>query len=356
MAEAFKHLIGPVVVKQVAHHLHRVSPTFEAKRFEQLALDGLLGLEFKARAQHLSLALQATLPERFEEAADILQASLKAVPQPRFEHDPDEDLGTLGTDDTGLGGWALWAFGDFVAQRGMANPERSLRALHAITQRFTAEFAIRPFIVHHPELVFRTLNGWLKDPSPTLPLLHALQDDPSEYVRRSVANHLNDIAKDHPDVVAKWLDAHLPEAPLSRQRLLRHASRSLIKSGHPGVMQAWGLGQGLVGTARLSASSNRVRIGEKVTLHIELNAPHGHASDQPLEVDYLVHHIKANGSTSPKAFKGKRVILPSHGSVSWDKSHSFVPVSTRRYFPGEHRIELQVNGQVVAQTVVQLHA
>jgi 3-methyladenine DNA glycosylase AlkC len=373
------------VVKQVAHHLHRVSPTFEAKRFEQLALDGLLGLEFKARAQHLSLALQATLPERFEEAADILQASLKAVPQPRFEHDPDEDLGTLGTDDTGLGGWALWAFGDFVAQRGMANPERSLRALHAITQRFTAEFAIRPFIVHHPELVFRTLNGWLndpsahvrrlvsegsrprlpwglrlqmlvKDPSPTLPLLHALQDDPSEYVRRSVANHLNDIAKDHPDVVAKWLDAHLPEAPLSRQRLLRHASRSLIKSGHPGVMQAWGLGQGLVGTARLSASSNRVRIGEKVTLHIELNAPHGHASDQPLEVDYLVHHIKANGSTSPKAFKGKRVILPSHGSVSWDKSHSFVPVSTRRYFPGEHRIELQVNGQVVAQTVVQLHA
>jgi 3-methyladenine DNA glycosylase AlkC len=385
MADAFKHLIGPAVVKQVAHHLHRVSPTFKAKRFEQLALEGLEGLEFKARAQHLSAALQATLPERFEEAADILQTSLKAVPQPRFEHDPDDDLGTLGTDDTGLGGWALWAFGDFVAQRGLAHPERSLRALHAITQRFTAEFAIRPFIVHHPELVFRTLNGWLndpsahvrrlvsegsrprlpwglrlqmlvKDPSPTLPLLHALQDDPSEYVRRSVANHLNDIAKDHPDVVAKWLDAHLPEAPLSRQRLLRHASRSLIKSGHPGVMQAWGLGQGLVGTARLSASSNRVRIGEKVTLHIELIAPHGHATDQRLEVDYLVHHIKANGSTSPKAFKGKRVILPSHGSVSWDKSHSFVPVSTRRYFPGEHRIELQVNGQVVAQTVVQLHA
>jgi 3-methyladenine DNA glycosylase AlkC len=385
MAEAFKHLIGPAVVKQVAHHLQRVSPTFNAKRFEQLALDGLEGLEFKARAHHLSLALQTTLPERFEEAADILQASLKAVPRPRFEHDPDEDLGTLGTDDTGLGGWALWAFGDFVAQRGMANPERSLRALHAITQRFTAEFAIRPFIVQHPDLVFRTLGGWVndpsahvrrlvsegsrprlpwglrlqtlvKDPSPTLPLLHALQDDPSEYVRRSVANHLNDIAKDHPDVVANWLAKHLPEAPLPRQRLLRHASRSLIKTGHPGVMQAWGLGQGLLGTARLLASSTSVRIGEKVMLHIELTAQAGHASDQRLEVDYLVHHIKANGSTSPKAFKGKRVVLPSHGRVSWDKSHSFVPVSTRSYFPGEHRIELQVNGQVVAKTEVLLLA
>jgi 3-methyladenine DNA glycosylase AlkC len=383
MAEAFKHLIGPAVVKQVAHHLHRVSPTFKSKRFEQLALDGLEGLEFKARAQHLSQALQATLPERFEEAADLLQASLKAVPRPRFEHDPDDDLGTLSTDDTGLGGWALWAFGDFVAQRGMGHPERALLALHAITQRFTAEFAIRPFIVQHPELVFRTLQGWVgdpsahvrrlvsegsrprlpwglrlqalvKDPRPTLPLLHALQDDPSEYVRRSVANHLNDIAKDHPELISNWLAEHLPDAPLSRQRLLRHASRSLIKSGHPGVMQAWGLGQGLVGKARLSASPAKARIGEKVTLHIELTAASDHATDQRLEVDYLVHHIKANGSTSPKAFKGKRVILPSRGSVGWDKAHSFVPVSTRRYFPGEHRIELQVNGQVVAHTSVML--
>jgi sugar diacid utilization regulator len=119
-------------------------------------------------------------------------------------------------------------------------------------------------------------------------------------------------------------------------------------------MQAWGLGQGLMGTARLSASHARVRIGEKVTLHIELAAQGGHATDQRLEVDYLVHHIKANGSTSPKAFKGKRVVLPSNSSVSWDKAHSFVPVSTRRYFPGEHRIELQVNGQVVAHTQVML--
>jgi len=300
MAEAFKHLIGPAVVKQVAHHPHRVSPTFQA-------------------------------------------------------------------------------------QRGMAHPERALLALHAITQRFTAEFAIRPFIVQHPELVFRTLNGWVndpcahvrrlvsegsrprlpwglrlqalvKDPSPTLPMLHALQDNPSEYVRRSVANHLNDIAKDHPELISHWLAEHLPEAPLSRQRLLRHASRSLIKTGHPGVMQAWGLGQGLVGTAHLSASTHSVRIGEKVTLYIELTAPNGHATDQRLEVDYLVHHIKANGGTSPKAFKGKRVVLPSQGSVSWDKAHSFVPVSTRRYFPGEHRIELQVNGRVVNDTMVRLLA
>jgi len=171
-----------------------------------------------------------------------------------------------------------------------------------------------------------------------------------------VDNHLNDIAKDHPELISHWLAEHLPEAPLSRQRLLRHASRSLIKTGHPGVMQAWGLGQGLVGTAHLSASTHSVRIGEKVTLYIELTAPNGHATDQRLEVDYLVHHIKANGGTSPKAFKGKRVVLPSQGSVSWDKAHSFVPVSTRRYFPGEHRIELQVNGRVVNDTMVRLLA
>ena len=119
-------------------------------------------------------------------------------------------------------------------------------------------------------------------------------------------------------------------------------------------MSAWGLGHILQGKASLRADRTSVAIGEKVTLHFEVSADASHPQPQALEVDYLVHHIKANGSTSPKAFKGKRLTLAPGETARWDKLHSFVPVSTRRYVEGPHRIDLQINGQVMSHTDVSL--
>lgn len=371
--EPFKNLINTDVVRQMGHHLKRADSSFKRQRFEQLALDGLDALAFKDRAIHLAHALHATLPTHFEQAADQLEASLKHVPRPHIGHDPDKELGALQTDDTGLAGWALWSFGEYVARQGLAHPERALTALHAITQRFTAEFAIRPFIIEHPKLTFATLSRWLddpsahvrrlvsegsrprlpwgqrlqalvQDPSPTLPLLHRLQDDPSEYVRRSVANHLNDIAKDHPDLLVTWLNTHLPDAPDTRRRLLRHASRSLIKSAHVEVLSAWGLGQAFEGDIKVTVDKRRVVVGEALTIQVTLLA-HGQAP-QALELDYRVHHLKANGETSPKTFKGKRLTLQPGEKLVWQKVHALKPVSTRRYYPGPHALDIQVNGAV----------
>jgi 3-methyladenine DNA glycosylase AlkC len=375
MTEAFKNLINAQVVRDVGSHLKRVWPAFPRKAFEAQALHGLDALEFKARAQHLAKALAATLPADFSQAADVLEGSLKTLPPPLHSDDPDKALGGMGTDDTGLGGWALWAFGEFVAQHGLAHPERALQTLHAITQRFTAEFAIRPFIVAHPDRVFATLQQWqhdpsahvrrlvsegsrprlpwglrlhtlVADPSPALPLLRTLQDDPSEYVRRSVANHLNDIAKDHPELIVSWLAEHLPDAPPERVKLLRHASRSLIKAGHPDTMQAWGLGEPFRGRVRLTLATHTVPMGGTLPFEVQLHAAPGPA--QTLELDYRVHHVKANGQTSPKTFKGKRLTLQASAPLHWVKQHSFKPISTRRYHPGRHLIELLLNGQTVA--------
>ena len=187
--------------------------------------------------------------------------------------------------------WPQWRGpGREAGQRGLsvvAEPERALHALHALTQRHTAEWAVRPFIVEHPKPVFATLSRWVSDPSvhvrrlvsegsrprlpwglqlkslvadpsPTLPLLRALQDDPSAYVRRSVANHLNDIAKDHPAVLLDWLHEHLPDAPAPRVALLKHACRSLIKAGDAQVLKAWGLGQAFRGDVRFDVQPRRV--------------------------------------------------------------------------------------------------
>src|SRR3989440_255744 len=227
MPEPFKNLLNESVVRAIGARLAAASPGFERKRFEELATEGLEALEMKARAMRIADALEATLPHDFTQAADMIDATI----------------------DGGLEGWALWPVGEFVARRGLAAPERALRVLHGLTQRFTAEWAIRPFILAHPALTFETLARWtadpspevrrlvsegsrprlpwglqlkslIADPSPTLPLLEALLDDESEIVRRSVANHLNDIAKDHPHVVAEWVERHLPGATPARRALL----------------------------------------------------------------------------------------------------------------------------------------
>jgi 3-methyladenine DNA glycosylase AlkC len=369
LAEAFKHLFDAALVRNAARHLRRAWPGFDARRFEALALDGLDALALKARALHLCAALEATLPDDFGRAAEVIEAALAAP-------GGDDELPGPGGAADGLAGWIVWPLGEYVVRRGMDQPQRALRCLHALTQRHSAEWALRPFIEQHPQLVFATLAAWttdpsahvrrlvsegsrprlpwgtqlkglIADPSPTLPLLRALQDDPSAYVRRSVANHLNDVAKDHPQLIVRWLREHLPHAPPRRQALLRHACRTLVKQGHPQVLQAWGLGRPLRGQARLVLSPQHLALGQSLQLrvHIESSA----ARKQTLLIDYAVHHVKASGALVPKVFKGWRIELGAHESRALSRQHPLRPITTRRYHPGRHEVDLRINGQVLAR-------
>lgn len=371
MSEPFKNLINAQCVRELGSHLHRVRPSFDRAEFERRALAGLEALEFKARALHLCAALEATLPADFDDAATVLQAAL-APPLPDDAASGREPPAGA----AGVTGWALWAVGEFAARRGLQHPQRALELLHAITQRFTAEFAIRPLLVAHPELTLATLQRWstdpsahvrrlvsegsrprlpwglqlkalIDDPSPTLPLLRTLQDDPSDYVRRSVANHLNDIAKDHPDVVAAWVEQHLPEAGAERRALLRHASRTLIKRGHARTLQAWGHGAALRGDAALALSPRRAAIGAHLTLTVKLHSRSRAA--QRLAIDYAWCRRLADGSLSPKVFKGWTIELAPGENRSLVKRHSLKVVTTRRDHPGAHAIELRINGRVAAR-------
>ena len=361
MAEPFKNLLNADTVQAIGAALVAAWPAFDRAAFDAKALPGLDALEMKARAMHLCSALEATLPSDFMQAADTLQRAIAG----------------------GLDGWALWPVGEYVARHGLKTPERSFELLHSLTQGFTAEWAVRPFIVAHPELSFATLQRWTRDaspqvrrlasegsrprlpwglqlkgliadPSPTLPLLEALLDDDSEFVRRSVANHLNDIAKDHPALVAEWLERHLPDAPAQRRALLRHASRSLVKRGDPRVLKAWGLGAPLRGEARLRITPRRVALGDGIVLDVTLQS--SAKRPQALVVDYAIHHVKANGSTAAKVFKGWTLQLGGGEQRALSKRHAVKPITTRRYFSGRHRVELLVNGRAMAEAWFDLRA
>lgn len=375
MAEALKHRINPDTVAQASTHLHRVWPGFDRQAFERHALAGLADLELKARAMQLADALQATLPPDFAHAAEVIEASLA---EPVALDAAGEPVAlTDAQASSGLAGWVVWALGDYVVRCGQGHVPRALACLHALTQRFSAEFAIRPFLAQHPHTTLAVLHTWVRDPSahvrrlvsegsrprlpwglrlhalvadpsPTLPLLLALQDDPSAYVRRSVANHLNDIGKDHPDLVARWVQTHQQADQPQRTALLRHASRSLIKAGHAPTLQAWGLGQNFQGVARLSLDNQQVRVGDTVALQLALTSYAAHT--QKLVVDYAVHHVRAAGGTSAKVFKGWTLELPALGTRSLHKQHSLRPVTTRQLYPGWHRVEVRINGQTCAES------
>lgn len=372
MPEPFKNLFNATVIAEMGEHLHRRYPAFAKQEFIRSASRNLADLELKQRAAQITAALELHLPQDFLHAREILLAALH----------PEEnaDLKMLKMDDQGVRGWAVMPMADFIARRGLPFFDQSLTALAEMTKRFSAEFAVRTFINADIKAALRHIRQWagspnehvrrlasegarprlpwaeqipafIANPAPMLPILQRLRDDPSEYVRRSVANHLNDIAKDHPQLLETLVPEWLIGAPPQRRRLLRHACRTLIKKGNSAVLQAFGYTPAKIVRRNLqlevfALSTHQPRMGDKMTLRLRLISTH--KKPQQLVVDYVVHWLRANGQWSPKVFKWKNIELPPGGVLELTKNHSFQKVTTRTYYPGAHKVAVQINGCLVA--------
>lgn len=357
MAEPLKNLIHPGLVTDMAENLAKQDKDFDRERFLSSALAGLEDLELMQRAMLVRDALIDTLPGEFPAAATLLGAALP---------DGEED---------GIRGWALLPVNQFVAMKGLDHFDISLALLKKLTPHFTAEFGIRTFIHADQDRALATISGWIsddnphvrrlasegtrprlpwamrlpalvRDPAPILPLLTALIDDPEEYVRRSVANSLNDIAKDHPALIADFVGRHISGASSDRKRLLKHASRTLLKQGHSQALANFGFAAATDISAELTISTPDVRFGSHAAFSLLIGNTSGDA--QNLMIDYAVHHRKANGLLAPKVFKWKSLVLAPGETARLEKSHAIRPITTRVYYPGTHRIEIQINGQSVA--------
>jgi 3-methyladenine DNA glycosylase AlkC len=362
MAEPLKNQYGADVPRAIAAMVSRVHPSFDGPAFVRDVLDGYDALELMPRGKKMAQALRHHLPDDYPRAMAIL---LDSLDQP---HDRDPGLS--------LASFLYLPHTVFVAQYGLAHFALSMRAQHALTQRFTAEFSIRPFLEQHPEATLRQLKDWAADPSPqvrrlvsegtrprlpwaprlrqfqadpapVLALLELLKDDPELYVRRSVANNLNDIGKDHPEVLASTAQAWLKNAPAGRAWIVGHALRSAVKRGERGALTVLGFGtkaQVAVGDIQMTPVS--AVMGGSVRIGFALTSTHSHG--QRVLVDLAVHYVKASGQTSAKVFKLKALELAPGQTAVLAKTLSLKEMSTRKHYPGAHRVEVILNGEAHA--------
>lgn len=175
------------------------------------------------------------------------------------------------------------------------------------------------------------LHQFAKDPAPVLPILEALKDDPTEYVRRSVANNINDIAKNQPELVAQIAVKWLKGANKNRERLVRHACRTLIKKGHKPTLEALGYGDINASFSAFQLRTSDIKLGESLDLSFQIES--NGDKPQPIILDYAIHFKMANGSLSPKVFKLKTGTLGAGEKMVIEKSHKIKQITTRTFYP-----------------------
>ncbi|OJJ13952.1 DNA alkylation repair protein [marine bacterium AO1-C] len=348
MAELLKdRYFQPAFFEKLTKEIKQVYKAFDSQKFKQLLYDkDWEAKELKTRMRHASHCLHQTLPSDYIQAIDILKQVA-----PKF-NDFDGML-----------------FPDFVEVYGVEDWQTSIPALELFTQFSSAEFAIRPFIEQYFDQTMTKMLEWSthenfhvrrlasegcrprlpwasplrmlkKDPAPILSILENMKSDETDYVRRSVANNLNDIAKDHPNVVIEtaqnWF-GHIKET----NWIVKHACRTLLKLGNPQVLAIFGfLDASKVKVNDLILTQDTLKIGEELEFSFAVMPD----QDSKLRIEYGIDYRKANGSTSRKIFQVSESEYKANDSKAFSRKQSFKNMTTRKHYAGKHTLAIIVNG------------
>jgi len=312
-------------------------------------------MEWKQRMKHTTAVLHEFLPKEFPAAVGIIEKIIEKLRQK----------------SSGEDALVYMFFPDYIETYGLDDFKTSVKALEFVTQFISCEFAVRPFIIKYGDLMMVEMQRWSRhpshkvrrfasegsrprlpwamaipalktNPSAVLPILENLKNDPSEYVRRSVANNLNDIAKDHPGVVlaiaGKWKGG-----TKETDAIVKHGSRTLLKQGHLDILKHFGLDHSNIAVADFEIVTPRIAVGSH--LHFTFRLANQNKESRTVRIEYAIHYLKANGSLSKKMFKiSERVLMPDQ-LLNIDRKQSFKPITTKRFYPGLHRVSIVVNGK-----------
>lgn len=367
----FSEVINIQTVEGIGQLIQSTWSDFETKKLLQKVRPKLSSLAFKDRANLVADALYELLPKDFGQSGKILLDSFEeeVLTDPNFTKD---------------NAFMYMPYGVYVSRYGLEEEhfELSAKFLYEMTKRFSAEFAIRPFLNKYPEKMLLKLQTWVKDESqhvrrlvsegtrPRLPwaarvkvyddnydlimnLLAELRNDPELYVRRSVANHLNDLTKDRKELVLIHLETWNKKPNKHIEWLTKHALRTLVKAGDIGALKILGFSDNpKVDVLNFDLKQSQLKLGEKLEFSFGIQS--NITKKQNLVVDYIIYFKKSNGSQSPKVFKLKVLELEGNTLVHLKKKQLFQHFSTRVLYAGTHMVELQINGKKFGQKEFEL--
>lgn len=348
-------LINPTVVERLRSSLKAVSPSLDLSALTRAGAD-LGGLRLRQRVDLVRDALLNDLPDGFA-AAEQIVGEVRSVPT--------------------FAGWMIWPTTEFVAARALndgstASFDGGMALLARLTVGLSSEFAIRDMLIARPERALETARTWvahenehvrrlasegtraylpwarrvpwlLQNPGATRAIVDGLYRDPAEYVRRSVANHLNDLSRVDPAVVTSAARVWSQNADANTAWVLRHGLRTLIKKADLDALALVGYSGERVRVDRPEISNTVVQLDEDAVSFTAL-ITNEDDTDAAVAIDYSIGFQRANGSVSAKTFKLTSRRLAPGESVTVGKSHSFRRITTRTYYPGRHFITVQANG------------
>lgn len=350
MPDLLKNMFNHESLREIALAIQSVYPSFQVDEFLKTTMDETWDdLELKARVRKISMSLGKYLPVEYSEALVILNKVVEGCPS----------------------GFSGIFFPDFVEVYGQdeGNWDLSINALERYTSHSSSEFAVRPFIINHEERMMAQMYAWSKhenehvrrlasegcrpllpwsqiltkykkDPTPILPILEQLKTDPSLYVRKSVANNLNDISKTHPDLVAKLAKDWYGKNEYTNW-IVKHGCRTLLKKGNRDVLAVFGYHDAnSIDVADFILESASISLGEDITFSFNILTNEA----TKVRLEYGIDYVKANGKRNRKIFQISEISLNENEKKFYIKKHSFADLSTRKHYPGIHSITLIVNG------------
>ncbi|MFT5690910.1 MAG: 3-methyladenine DNA glycosylase AlkC [Oceanicoccus sp.] len=362
MAELLKHVYSKKFIADLSSVFSKHTKHFDVEKFEPLVFGGGWdSLELKARMRRITESLQRCLTQDFEKDVKVLLDVAKSL---------REDVNR---------GFEYMLFPDFVERFGQEHFDLSVNALGKLTKLASSEFAVRPFILARPQQMMDRMFFWAKStdedvrrlasegcrprlpwamalpifknkPTPILRILEQLKNDPSLYVRRSVANNLNDISKDHPAVVVNMAQRWLGNSD-NTDWVVKHALRGLLKNAHPEALKLFGYGDiSHINVCALKVDKS-VSFGAYLPFSFELKT--STESIGNLRIEYAIDYMKANGKRARKIFKVSESNYQQPHKL-FQRKHAFKAISTRKHYAGQHGFALLLNGTEVADQLFEL--
>ena len=353
--EPFKNKFNPISIKELASSINKSHKTFDIKKFTSLASVNLGDLEMKDRAIQISNALEHTMDGTNKRNAKNIKSFLK---------------------ETSLSGFILWPISIYIESQFINDFEVGMDLLEVLTTKFTSEFGVRPYFEKYPELTYSYFHSKLKNKDdnvrrwisegtrPNLPwgmnishlnqnldknikLIDNLKDDPSLYVRKSVANHMSDVTMLDSTLALKYLRVWNKSDSDYQKWIVKQALRNLVKKGNKEALSILGYSQTFkVEVQNLSIFPMKITDGDCTSLKLQILS----LKKQNLMIDYIIGYPKKNGKISKKVYKLKSVLSLKNEIISIDKKISFKKVTTRVHYPGLHSCEVQINGNIISKT------